>query len=124
MDTDNDPSESSQDELARLSKRPLPWWTWLVPAIVCHLGTQASLHFAFAPGVSISYWPIPFALVLCLWWGPRALLGLYLNAVLSAGLWDLPRWQLWPIYALPETFAVLVACLLFDQLARGQCGLA
>src|SRR5262245_55236822 len=58
-----------------------------------------------------------------LWWGPRALLGLYLNAIFSAGLWDLPRWQLWPIYALPETMAVLVAWLLFDRLARGQCWL-
>ena len=51
----------------------LPWWTWLVPMVVCHLGTQAALYFQFAPGVSISYWPIPFALVLTLWWGPRAL---------------------------------------------------
>src|SRR5262245_7444172 len=103
--------------------RRLPWCTWLVQAVVCHLGTQESLHFEFAPGVSISYWPIPLALVLSLWWGPRALLGLYLNAVFSAGLWDLPRWQLWPVYALPETLAVGVAWLLFDRIAHGQCWL-
>ena len=101
----------------------LPWWTWLVPMVVCHLGTQAALYFQFAPGVSISYWPIPFALVLTLWWGPRALLGLYLNAVLSASLWGLPRWELWPVYALPETVAVAAGWLLFAQLAGGQCWL-
>src|SRR6185503_11056602 len=106
-----------------LMEQRLPWWTWLVPVVVCHLGTQAALYFQFAPGISISYWPIPLALVLTMWWGPRALLGLYLNAVLSAGLWGLPRLELWPVYALPETMAVGVGWLLFAWLARGQCWL-
>src|SRR4029453_19385088 len=89
-----------------LIEQRLPWWTWLVPVVVCHLGTQAALYFQFAPGVSISYWPIPFALVLSMWWGPRALLGLYLNAVLSAG------WGGW-IATMLDGLAVAVPLLLF-----------
>jgi PAS domain S-box-containing protein len=104
-------------------RRPLPWWTWIAPGILCHLGTQISLATKLEAGISAIYLPIPIALVLSFWWGPRVLLGLYANAVLSAGLWDLPRWGLWPLYAMPETAAVFAGWWLFVRAGRGDCRL-
>jgi len=53
------------------------------------------------------------------WWGPRALVGLYLNAVVCAPLWDLPwRWAF--LYALPETFEVGLSWFLFVRVIRGK----
>lgn len=100
----------------------LPWWTWVAPALVCHLGTQASIQFQFAPGVSILYLPIPLAMAMIQWWGPRVLPGMYLNAALCAGWWGLPRAAYWPLYAIPETLAVGVTWLLFTMAAGGRHG--
>lgn len=105
------------------SENRLPWWTWIVPLFICHIGTQLSLRFQFAPGVAILYLPIPLAMAMIYWWGPRVLVGLYLNAVFCAGLWGLPRWNLWPIYALPEMLAVLLAWILFEKIAQEKCWL-
>ena len=102
-------------------ERQLPWWTWVVPAVVCHLGTQVSLHFNYAPGVSLLYLPIPLGMVMIQWWGPRVLPGLYLNALLCAGWWGLPQMAWWPVYALPETLAVGASWLLFNRVAGGRC---
>ena len=112
--------QASEDGRSISEPRKLPWWTWLVPALVCQIGTQLSVNFQFAPGVAILYLPIPLGLAMAFWWGPRVLPGIFLNAMLSAGLWDLPRWWLWPVYALPETVAVLVAWFLFTKLADGK----
>ncbi len=38
--------------------RALPWWTWLAPLVICHIGTLLSLKFQFAPGTAILYLPI------------------------------------------------------------------
>src|ERR1041385_552415 len=103
--------------------KKLPWWTFVLPLLICHLGTQLSLHFQFAPGVAILYLPIPLGMAMALWWGPRVLIGVYLNAVLCAGLWALPKVALWPLYALPETLAVFSSWLLFTKIARGRCWL-
>lgn len=84
----------------------LPWWTWLAPFVIFHLGTGLSLQFQVSKGVSLWYLPVPLGLVLIQWWGPRVLLGLYLNAMLCAGYWGLYRWWLWPLYAIPETLKV------------------
>ena len=51
------------------------------------------------------------------------LLGLFLNAALSAGLWDLPQWWYWPLYAMPETLEVFLSWFLFGKLAKGLCWL-
>jgi two-component system, sensor histidine kinase len=101
----------------------LPWWTWLVPLFVAHLGTRLSLFFQVAPGVSIVYLPIAFGVVMIFWWGPRALLGIYVNAVLCAGLWGLSRMEFYPLYALPETLAVAAPWLFFGVISRGKAWL-
>ncbi len=97
-----------------------PWYITLpVAFLIFHLGTRASIYFSVAPGTALWYWPIPLGLILIQWLGPKILLPLYLNAVLSAGLWGLPHWQYWPIYALPETGQVFLSWLLFTRLYRG-----
>ena len=98
----------------------VPWWTWVIGLPLFHLGTLASLHYQTATGTSTWYWPIALAIPLVLWWGPRVLVALWLNAAISAGLWGLGRWWLWPVYALPETCEVALAWLLFQRLARGR----
>jgi two-component system, sensor histidine kinase len=106
-----------------VSLQGLPWWTWVLPLLLFHAGTQLSLRFQITPGVAILYLPVPIALALVHWWGPRILLGLYANALFSAGLWGLPRWELWPLYALPEVLEVGLSWLFFTRLAQGECSL-
>ncbi len=100
----------------------LPWWTWCVPFLACHAGTWLSIPFRTDPGTSLWYLPTSLGLVMVLWWGPRALLGIYLNATVCAHLWGLP-WQGAPLYMLPETLQALLGWLLFARLARGRCSL-
>src|SRR5262245_38622596 len=95
--------------------RPMPAWTWIAPLLIAHLGTELSRATSIATGVSAIYLPIPLGLVMVWWWGPRALAGVYLNAVLSAGLWGLSRWPLYPVYALPEVIAVAIGALAFER---------
>ncbi|MDH0098067.1 EAL domain-containing protein [Ectopseudomonas hydrolytica] len=83
----------------------LPRWSWWLPLPLFHLGTWISLATRLNDGVALCYLPLVLGLVLCLWWGPRVLPALYLNALLSVPLWGLP-WQWAPLYALPETAAV------------------
>src|SRR4051812_43497015 len=95
------------------AKSRLPWWTWVLPILLFQLCTGLSLNFQIGHGVSLWYLPLPLALVLAQWWGPRVLLGLFLNAALSAGYWGLYRWWLWPLYGIPVTFKVALAWFLF-----------
>ncbi|WJN59283.1 EAL domain-containing protein [Pseudomonas sp. SO81] len=99
---------------------PLPRWTWWLPLPLLHLATWLSLSTQYATGAALCY--LPFALGLCavLWWGPRVLLALYLNAVLSAPLWGLD-WQWAPLHALPETLAIGLAWLALGR--RGNAAL-
>jgi diguanylate cyclase (GGDEF)-like protein/PAS domain S-box-containing protein len=99
---------------------PLPQWTWWLPLPLLHLATWLSLSTQFATGAALCY--LPFALGLCavLWWGPRVLLALYLNAMFSAPLWGL-EWQWAPLHALPETLALGFAWLAFGR--RGNAAL-
>ncbi len=114
--------KSTQDHLK--TSLPLMRWPWYITLplafVIFHLGTQASLYFKVAaPGAALWYWPIPLGLILIQWWGPKVLLPLYLNAAVSAGLWGLPHWQFWPIYALPETGQVFLSWWLFKHLYQG-----
>jgi PAS domain S-box-containing protein len=97
----------------------LPWWTWVLPLLIANLGTWLSLWLQSAPGVALWYLPTAFGIVMAYWWGPRVLLGIYLNAVICAPLWDLP-WQFSPLYALPETLEVGLSWLFFVKLLRGK----
>ncbi len=90
-----------------------------MPFFVASLGTWLSISFKTDPGASLWYLPTALGIVMVYWWGPRALLGVYLNAVVWAPLWDLP-WQRAPLYALPETIEVGLSWLLFVKFARGK----
>lgn len=102
------------------AKSRLPWWTWFLPILLFQLCTGLSLQFQIGRGVSLWYLPLPLALVLAQWWGPRVLLGLFLNAALSAGYWGLYRWWLWPLYGIPVAFKVALAWFLFARLLKGK----
>ncbi len=83
----------------------LPNWTWWLPLPIFHLATWISLATRLNDGVALCYLPMVLGLAFCLWWGPRVLPALYLNALFSVPLWGLP-WQWAPLYAVPETAAV------------------
>ncbi len=83
----------------------LPSWTWWLPLPILHLATWISLATRLSDGVALCYLPLVLGLAFCLWWGPRVLPALYLNALFSVPLWGLP-WQWGPLYALPETAAI------------------
>lgn len=90
--------------MPRTSKR-LPSWTWWLPFPAFHLASLLSLTTQVEGGIAIFYLPFALGLVLTLWWGPRVLLGLYVNAALCAPLWGLD-WRWGPVHALPETLGV------------------
>ncbi|HEX5169266.1 MAG TPA: HAMP domain-containing sensor histidine kinase [Cyclobacteriaceae bacterium] len=71
-------------------------------------------------GSSLFYFPMPFALILCCWWGLRVLPAFYLNATVSAGVWGLEYPWLYPVYAFPETLFIFISWLLFIKVARGK----
>lgn len=100
--------------------RTLAWWTWVVSLPVCFVGTLISLQAKIATGSSLFYFPLPFALTLAYWWGPRVLLGYYINAVLCAGFWGLTRVGLWPVYALPEVIFVFLSWLFYIKAFAGK----
>lgn len=106
-----------------MSRKNLPWWTWVAPLLLFHLGTQISLLSRVNTGTSLFYFPAAFAVVLIYWWGPRIVPAFYINAMLSAGLWGLDRYELWPIYAAPEAIFALLSWFLFIRLFRGRCWL-
>jgi PAS domain S-box-containing protein len=103
-----------------IEKQALPRWTWILPLLIFHLGTGLSLGFRTSPGMSLWYLPVPLGMVLIHWWGPRVLVGLYINAMLCAGYWGLHRWWLWPVYAIPETLNVALSWWLFNRMLKGK----
>ena len=99
----------------------LPWWTWVVPIVVLQIGTQISLQFKYTQGTSDLYFPTALSLVMINWWGPaRILPSMYLNAVLSTGLWGIKNYYQWPIFALPETVFTFSTWFLFTKLNKGE----
>ena len=97
----------------------LPWWTWVLPFLIANAGTWLSLWFKTNPGTALWYLPTALGIVMVYWWGPRVLIGIYLNAVVCTPLWDLP-WQGAFLYALPETLEVGLSWLFFIRLAGGK----
>jgi len=110
---------SGEAQPVSTSSSSQPWWTWVVPFFVATLGTWLSIWFKTGPGSSLWYLPTALGIIMVYWWGPRALVGVYLNALVWAPLWDL-RWQWAPLYALPETVEIGLSWLLFIKLVRGK----
>ena len=99
----------------------LPWWTWIVPLLVFHLGSEISILFRYTQGVGAIYLPTAFGIIFIHWWGwKRTLPALYLNGLLSTPLWGITTWYFWPLYAVPETLAILLSYYLFSKLSKGK----
>lgn len=105
------------------NQKPLPWWTWVLSFIVCHLGTRLSLALQSAPGISFSHLSLPLGFILTCWWGPRALIGFSLNAIFSAHIWGITQPHQWFLYALPKIVSVSAGWWLFVKASKGKCWL-
>jgi PAS domain S-box-containing protein len=103
--------------------KPLPGWTWWLPFLILHAGTWLSINFRVSPEIAVMYLPVPLGIALVQWWGPRVILSVYVNAIISAGMWGFSKWYLWPVYGLPETLIILLSWVLFRRLAQGRCWL-
>lgn len=100
--------------------RRLPWWTWVAPLPIFFIGTLISLEAKISAGTSFFYFPIPFAIALIYWWGPRVLVSFYVNATLCAGLWGLEKVMLWPVYGSVEVIFALLSWALFVRVGKGN----
>ncbi|HTJ48567.1 MAG TPA: HAMP domain-containing sensor histidine kinase [Cyclobacteriaceae bacterium] len=99
----------------------LPWWTWVVPILVIHIGSEISALFKYAPGGAFVYLPTCMGIVLINWWGPKRIVpAMYINAIISAHLWDVGPWYLWPIFSIPETLLIYLSWLLFTKQNKGK----
>ncbi|HEX5167584.1 MAG TPA: ATP-binding protein [Cyclobacteriaceae bacterium] len=102
----------------------LPWWTWVVPVFVLHMGSEVSVLLRYDQGVSAYYLPTAISIVLIQWWGPwRVLPAVFLNATLSTSLWGVARIYLWPVYAFTDVIAAFLSWYLFSKIAQGKCWL-
>lgn len=93
----------------------MPWWTWVLPLVIFHLGTRLSLTYQIAPGISTFYFPVAFGFVMVRWWGYRVIPALYINATLSAGLWGIKEIEFYPLFGLVETLEVWLSYLLVKE---------
>lgn len=103
----------------KTTSTPLPWWTWILPFFIANLGTWLSLVFKTNFGISLWYFPVALGIVLIYWWGPRVLLGIYLNTLICMPLWGV-SWKDAPFYALPETIEIGLSWLFFVRLGNGK----
>ncbi|HMQ00295.1 MAG TPA: HAMP domain-containing sensor histidine kinase, partial [Cyclobacteriaceae bacterium] len=99
----------------------LPWWTWVLPVLILHAGSQLSLLFKYDQGIAFTYLPTAFAVVMINWWGAKRVLpAMYINASLSTYFWGIEEPLRWFIISIPETLFVLISWLLFTKLVKGK----
>ena len=99
----------------------LPWWTWVVPFIALHLGSQIAIMTRYDQGVADYYLPTAISIILVNIWGPlRTIPAVYINATLSTYLWDVDNILLWPVYAFPETLMVILSWYWFSYRLNGK----
>lgn len=111
----------SLETLHTKKSNELPWWTWVVPPLLFYLGSEVSTLLKYDQGVVKYYVPSALSVILINWWGPwRVLPALFINAIISAYMWQISRIYLWPIYALPETLFTFLSWLFFTKLSQGK----
>lgn len=98
----------------------LPWWTWVIPIFVLHIGSEVSVLLRYDQGVSAYYLPSAISIVLIHWWGPRVLPAIYLNAIFSNVLWGVSRIYLWPVYGFTDVIVAFLSWYLFSKKAKGK----
>ncbi|WP_347357779.1 ATP-binding protein [Bdellovibrio sp.] len=105
-----------------MKEKHLPGWTWFVPFFILLAGTLLSLSFKSTNGVYWIYFPVNLGVVMALWWGPRVLAAVFVNALIAVTLFNLPNKALYPIYALPETLEVLFSWILVRERFKDSRG--
>lgn len=98
----------------------LPWWTWIIPIFILHIGSEVSVLLRYDQGVSAYYLPTAISIVLIHWWGPRVLLAVYLNAIFSNTLWGVSRTYLWPVYGFTDVIVAFLSWYLFSKKFNGK----
>ncbi len=107
-----------------LSKvKSLPWWTWIAPFILFYMGGFVSQLFTLPTGSILFYLPIPIALILIQWWGPRILVGLVLYSLYDSKFWGTDTPQVQPLLLCSETAAVFASWYLFAHWQKGKAWL-
>ncbi len=96
---------------------------FLLFLVFFHLWTHVSLLFQINSGWSKIYFTTVMGIALVHWFGPRVILPLYLNSILSAGLWGRPDLLFYPIHALPESITVFLSWWTFSKKYKGECWL-
>jgi signal transduction histidine kinase len=110
-----------KSDIQNTGKDRLPWWTWVVPFVVLHLGSQVAIMTRYDQGVADYYLPTAISVILVNIWGPwRTIPAAYINATLSTYLWDVENALLWPVYAFPETLMVFLSWYWFTYRLKGK----
>jgi len=109
---------------ATAGKTRLPFWTWIVPLPVFHLGTYISHFFQIEKGLSMFYLPAATVIVLLNWWGFwRVFPAFCINAFFGVYVW-VDYWvgfEWWALQAsIPEMAAAFTSWLLYTHWARGK----
>gem|GEM_PF-5192591 len=102
--------------MSALKKQTLPWWTWVAPLLLCMLGALVAINLQIAPLIARIYWPVAFGTVMAIWWGPRALLGIFLSTLISIELWPDAQTGYAPLYAACDTLAAAAGWFAFTRL--------
>jgi signal transduction histidine kinase len=96
---------------------------YLCVFVIVHTGTHISLLTRHDLAVSDYYLPTALSIILIHWVGPKyVLLVVYLNAVGTSYLWGNPieRWELWFLFAIPETLFAFLSWFLFRVAYKGK----
>lgn len=104
-------------------EQKLPWWTWVLPLLILHGASELSAWSRVSLGTSLFYFTSPLALVMIHWWGLRVLPAVFINVVISNGLFGLANLIHFPLYAIPETTFVFLSWLFFVRWGKGKCWL-
>lgn len=100
------------------------WLTWIIPFFACYAGTIISHYFRFSDGAAMIYLPVPLAMAMIQWWGPRVLCGVCINAFAFSGLPGLESVGLRICNALSEFIAVWLTWFIFTKHFKGNQALS
>ena len=97
--------------------------TYLVVFAIIHAGSHISLLARHDLAVSDYYLPTALSIILIHWVGPKVVIPVvYFNAVCTSYLWGNPieKWNLWFVFAIPETLFALLSWFLFRVVYKGK----
>jgi PAS domain S-box-containing protein len=95
-------------------------WPWVIALAVCFVTTRVSHLFKTPGGSNQIDITLAIAIVMALWWGPRVVIGVYLNGFISAAILVIPFDATWFIAGIPQTIAVISGWWLFSRVCPGK----